>query len=177
MRRVGPAIGATVLLVGVVIALGPFISVWRAGGQMLGELPEVEGAVYSDERVGWSAMFDDEFVLARRTFTGVEDRIVAEALVADRFEPMGAVGFSKECCGGYDAVWVDVQNRGVDRVVVELTAADSDWQLAWPLFSGLGFLVALVGLGILFATDRLLGRWNPERSSPAPHHVGARRSG
>ena len=108
-----------------------------------------EGVEHSDERVGWSALFDDEFVLARRTFDGVDDRTVSEALAANGFESLGIVRYSKECCSGYDAVWADVQTPGRDRVVVDLTAADSDWQLAWPLFSGLGSLVALVGAGSL----------------------------
>lgn len=123
---------------------------------MLGELPDLEGVEHIDDRVGWSAMFDADFVLARRAFIGVDDRTVAEALVANGFESMGLVGYSKDCCGDYDAVWADVQNSGTDRVVVELTAADSDWQLSWPLFSGFGSLMFLVGAGVL-----LTGRSTP----------------
>ena len=152
MRRLRAAIGAVGLLVGVLIALGPFISVSRVGAQMLGELPDLEGVDHSDQRVGWGAMFDDEFVLARRTFNGVDDRTVAQAMVANGFEPMGIVGFSKECCGDYDAVRADVQSPSADRTVVELTAADSDWRLVWPLFSGVGSLVALAGLGVLLTS-------------------------
>jgi hypothetical protein len=114
MSRLRPLVGATVLLVGLLVALSPFISVWRAGGQMLGEIPDLEGIDHRDERTGPSAMFDDDFILARRTFIDVDDQAVAEALVA-----------------------------------VELTAADSDWQLAWPLYSGAGSLVALIGIGVL----------------------------
>lgn len=149
MGRIRPAVGTVVLLVGLLIALSPFISVWRVGGQMLSELPDLEGVDHRDERVGWSAMFDDEFVLARRAFDTIDDRNVAAALVANGFEPLGASGFTKGCCGDYDAVWADVQSRGADGVLVELTAADSDWQLAWPLFSGIGSLAVLVGAAIL----------------------------
>lgn len=163
MRGVRPAIGAAVVLVGLLIALSPFISVWRVGGQMLGELPEIDGIDHRDERIGWSAMFDDNFVLARRTFSDVDDQTAAQALVASGFEAMGVIGFSKECCGGYDAVWADVQPSSADRTVVELTAADSDWQLVWPLFSGFGPLMASVGIGIL-----LTGR-SPTRRPAAAH--------
>ncbi len=116
---------------------------------MLDELPDLDGVKHSDDRVKWSVMFDADFVLARRAFIGVDDRTVAEALAANGFESMGLVGYSKECCGDYDAVWADVQDSGTDRVVVELTAADSDWQVAWPLFSGFGSLMGLVGVGVL----------------------------
>lgn len=109
-------------------------------GRDVGELPDLDGVEHSDDRVGWSAMFDADFVLARRTFIGVDDRTVAKALMANGFESMGLAGYSKGCCGDCDAVCADVQDSGTDRVVVELTAADSDWQLAWPLFSGFGVL-------------------------------------
>jgi hypothetical protein len=146
-----------------VIVLSPFISVWRVGGEMLDELPDLDGFEHSDDRVGWSAMFDADFVLARRTFIGVDDRAVAEALVANGFESMGLAGYSRECCGDYDAVWADVQNSGTDRVVVELTAADSDWQFSWPLFSGFGSLMGLVGFGVL-----LTGRSTPRELEADP---------
>jgi hypothetical protein len=149
MSRLRPLVGATVLLVGLLVALSPFISVWRAGGQMLGEIPDLEGIDHRDERTGPSAMFDDDFILARRTFIDVDDQAVAEALVADGFEPLGMVDYSKECCGAYDAVWADVLVSDAEGTVVELTAADSDWQLAWPLYSGAGSLVALIGIGVL----------------------------
>ncbi len=87
---------------------------------------------------------------------------MTEALVANGFEPMGTNGLSKECCGDYDVVRADVQSRGADRTVVELRAADYDWQLAWPLFSGSGFLVALIGLGSLLA-----GRSSPRELAAA----------
>lgn len=154
MRRLRPAAGSAVLLVGMLIALGPFISVWRAGGEVLGELPDLDGVDHRDERVGWSAMFDEEFVLARRIFidVDVDDGAVTEALIADGFEPLAVGGYSKECCGGYDAVWAKIQVNGADQVVVELTAADSDWRLTWPIITGFGLLLAAVGLGVLLTS-------------------------
>lgn len=156
-------IGAGVLLIGLLVALSPFISVWRVGGQMLNELPVLDGTDHRDERVGLSAMFDDDFILARRTFSNADERTVAGTLAAAGFEPMGTVGFSKRCCGDYDAVVADVQGTDDGRTVVELTASDSDWQLAWPLFSGFGAFVALIGVGIL-----LTGRSAPREPATAP---------
>ncbi len=149
MRRLRTVIGGAVLVGGLLIAVGPFVSVWRVGGQVLDELPDLEGVEQSDERLGWSAMFDDEFIVARRTLEGTDERTVTEALVADGFESLGMAGFSKECCGDYDAVWADLQDGGTESVVVELIPADSDWQLTWPLFTGFGSLMAVVGAAVV----------------------------
>lgn len=163
MKGVRASIGAAVFVVGLLIALGPFISVWRVGGQALGELPDLEGVDHSDQRVGPSAMFDDEFVVARRTYSRVDRHVVSGALVASGFD-----GLSKACCGHYDGILADVQSLGADGVLVELTAADSDWQSTWPLFSGFGSLVGVVGLGVL-----LTGRsTETSADSSSPHYIG-----
>ncbi len=171
MARARSIVGVVALVVGMAAALGPFISVWRVGGVMLAELPVLGGVEHHDQRVGWRAMFDDEFVLARRTYAGTTVDAVTDALAANGFENRSAIGFTRACCGDYDAVVAAVEPtvevHGPDAVTVELAAVDADWRVSWPLFSGPGSLIALVGVGLL-VTGRASQRPTSTSATPDP---------
>ena len=109
--------GVVMALVGLFVMVAPFISVERVGTQMLAELPAVNGAGIVDERVGWSAMFDDDFVVARRTYSGVSEQVVVDALRQDGFDTVRIDGFGRACCGDYDAVWVAISTSDSGSVV------------------------------------------------------------
>ena len=143
-------------LIGLLVMATPFISVGRAGTQVLAELPEVDGAGFIDERVGWSAMFDDDFVVARRTYSGVTEQVVVDALRKDGFDTAGIDGLSRTCCGDYDAVWVSISAPESGTVVAELRPADADWQSAWPFVTLIGLTLSTAGI-VLTACSRRRG--------------------
>lgn len=150
-------------LLGVVVAAGPFISVARVGTEMLAELPEVDGAVIDDSRVGWSAMFNDDFVVARRTYLGTSPQAVGDAYRSGGLENDGVDKFSTACCGDYDAVQIVISRSESGAVTAELAPADSDWQASWPLFAIVGLV--LVAAGGAIAVTAL--------STPRPHSAPA----
>ena len=147
MSRTAGALWLLLLGLGVLIALFPFISVWRLSGQVLEELPQVLESETTDQRHRFGAMFDDDFVLATRTYRDTTADVVPNALRSDGFEPafLGDRRWSaKACCGDYDAVFVDVQERDPGSVIAVLTVADSDFQVSWPIFALLGVVLASV---------------------------------
>lgn len=147
MARTRFAVGVTALVAGIVVALVPGFSVWRAGGEMLNELPSMHGVETIDQRVGWTAFFDDDFVLARRTYLDSDKRSVADALQGDGFAGVGRL--SKDCCGGFDAAWADIQENNDGSTVVALTGADDDWQASWPAWLFVGIVTSAAGLLLL----------------------------
>jgi hypothetical protein len=149
-------VGIVVMLLGVVIAAGPFISVSRVGAEMLAELPKVDGAVVDDQRVGWSAMFNDDFVAARRTYSGTSPQAAEDAYRSGGLEHNGVGRFSRACCGDYDGVRVVISQSESGAVTAELAPADSDWQAAWPLFTIPGLLAMAVGVAITVRTPPTL---------------------
>lgn len=157
VRRVGVIFGAVVALVGLLIALFPLISVWRVSGQVLDELPPISAAGVHDDRHRF-AIPDPDFVLATRTYEGLAAVDVEAALLGGGFESISAGTerwLSKDCCGEYDAVWVQVVDDGSGSAVATLTAADSDVQLSWPFFLVLGLPLLLGGgLGAVAALRR-----------------------
>lgn len=162
MSRARRTLGVVALVGGIIIALVPGFSVWRAGGQMLSELPTLQGVETIDERVGWTALLDDDFVLARRTYLGSDERTVTDALGTAGFSHVGVL--SKECCGAYDAAWATIGEAADGSAVVVLTAADDDWRTIFPLWALAGTAAASFGLVLLLrgrspsaraTTDRL----------------------
>ncbi len=157
------------VLVGLLVMAGPFISVSRAGTQMLAELPEIDGADFIDERVGWSAVFNDDLVVARRTYSGVTEQVVADALRSDGYETLGVDGFSRTCCGEYDAVWITISASESGTVVAELQAADADWQSSWPVFAMIGLILSTGGIALL-AFVRARSRRGDHIAPSTQHH-------
>lgn len=147
MSRTRLTVGLVALVGGIIIALVPGFSVWRAGGQMLGQLPTIQGVDTVDQRVGWTALLDDDFVLARRNYIGSDEPTVSEALGDAGFSYVGVL--SKDCCGAYDAAWARVESADNGSVVVVLTAADDDWQTVWLVWVLAGMAGAIVGLVLL----------------------------
>ena len=148
MSRTAGALWLLLLGLGVLIALFPFISVWRVSGQVLEELPQVLESETTDQRNRFGAMFDDDFVLATRTYRDTTADVVLDALRSDGFESAflrDRRWSAKACCGDYDAVFVDVQERDSGSAVAVLTVADSDVQVAWPIFASLGIPMAIAG--------------------------------
>lgn len=159
MSRVVGALGLVLLGLGLLIALFPFISVWRVSGQVLDELPEISGSESTDQRHRFRAMFDDDFVLATRTYRDTTVDSVLDALARDGFKTQGIAGrrwLTRPCCGEYDAVGVDVQETDRVSVVAILTVADSDFQVSWPFFAFFG--IALASAGSVMTFGRSVGR-------------------
>lgn len=166
MSRIVGALGLVLLGLGLLIALFPFISVWRVSGQVLDELPEISGSESTDQRHRFGAMFDGDFVLATRTYRQTTVDVVRDALARDGFEPgsmAGRRGLTRPCCGDYDAVWVDVQDRDPGSVVAVLTVADGDVQVSCPIFALFG--IALAFAGSVMAFVNLAGERRPQGES------------
>jgi hypothetical protein len=139
--------GALAALVGLVIALFPWISAWRVSGRVLDELPMVSAAGIHDDRHRL-AIPDPDFVLATRTYEGLAADEVEAALLSGGFQSISAGTerwLSKNCCGEYDAVWVQVRDVHSGSATATLTVADSDVQLAWPFFLVFGLPMTLGG--------------------------------
>ena len=132
----------------------PF-SVSRLATESLDALPLLV-AQPEDTNNGAFAMFDGDFILATRTYDGVDRELVETAMLASGFDVLHGPtpsqnGFSKPCCGEYDALFVHLST--VDgTVVATTTAADSDVVIAGPMFLVLGGFVA--AFGILMARRR-----------------------
>lgn len=145
-RRV---IGVLLLAVGVVIMLYPLVSVRRISHRSLNELPRIEDVAVNDVSKDVFALLDEDFTLATRTYQGTDLETVEAALFAAGFDVLHGTtpsqnGFSLECCGEYDAIWVHLFE--VDSgVVASTTAADSDIQLAWPISLFIGLFAAAAG--------------------------------
>lgn len=159
-------VGGTQVVVGLLIALFPLFSVSRLPGQVLHELPIIPDAEAIDTHARVGALFDDDFVLATRTYTGVDAEPIRSTLVAAGFESRaidGELWFARECCGEYDEVWVRVGEPDLNgHVEATLTVADDDVRTAAGLFALIG--LALFVPGLLIALSGLL---RPRASSDA----------
>ncbi|MCP4226706.1 MAG: hypothetical protein GY773_25480 [Actinomycetia bacterium] len=171
MRRVLGILSLMVAGAGLLIALFPLISVWRVSGSVLAELPDVQGPSINTDR-NRLALFDDDFVLATRTYEGLSGSDLKQVLLREGFRILNARGevwLSKPCCGDYDAVWVRIDEVGPDTGLAVVTVADSDEQVAWPLISWLGLSVIAVGLAGALAA--LTGAGGGRQRQPDPPRV------
>ena len=168
VRQLRTIIGLVFTVLGMLIALFPVISVWRVSGQVLTQLPELTADV-DDDRHRF-AIPDPDFVLATRTYHDMSESELEAALVEAGFESTSAGGkryLSKECCGEYDAVLVQIEEGPEDVAVATLTAADADVQLSWLFFAILGLPVMVAGaVGVLTGLRRPTGQ-------PAPSWSGS----
>ncbi len=142
MRRALITIGIAVGLVGVIATLFPLLSTWNGGGQALATLPALDTRGY-DVRHSLP-IFDPDFVVAERIYYDISAVGIERALRNRGFEQIDGA-WSKECCGGYGAVWVTVEPHGDDGSRAILTLADSDIQSTWPYISLPGLVVATFG--------------------------------
>jgi hypothetical protein len=155
-------VGATQVVVGLGIALFPLLSVQRLTGQALDELPIIPDAEATDTRNPLGALLDDDYVLATRSYTGVEAEPIRSRLVAAGFEAMvvnGELWLAKPCCGN-DELRVRVDEPDLNgRVVATLTEADDDIRTAARLFVIIGLALFVPGLligmsGLIRPRDR-----------------------
>ncbi len=161
MRWLVRTLGWAQVGLGVLIALYPFLSVWRVSGQVLDELPLIEETVTVDQtnRFG-TAVFDGDFLLATRVYEerSVED--VERALAGKGFERTGFgedLWWVKECCGEYDAVMVRVTAEEPGGTLANVTVFDSDIQASWFFFLFFGSIPLLPGL-LLLSSQRSTSR-------------------
>lgn len=152
-KRAVSVLGTALGLVGLFIMIWPFISVARVSSQSLNELPEFAEVVMEDDARGAFAIFDrDEFTLSTRTYLAADLAKVEAELLAEGFEvfhgrtPRGN-GFTKRCCGDYDALVVRLTSSG-QNTVATATASDGDVTVTWPLLVILGAPVLLLGVAI-----------------------------
>lgn len=154
MRTAKIAFGVALVSLGLLVALFPFISVWRASGETLGQLPEIEGAEFSDTRHRIGALFDDRMILASRTYPTLEAEQVRVALVDAGYRTHREADTqwqTMECCGEWDAVLVRAEDRDEGGARVLLTMADSDIQVSLWFFLILGLPMFAIGLTLLTA--------------------------
>ncbi|MEL7209996.1 MAG: hypothetical protein AAGK32_17485 [Actinomycetota bacterium] len=139
-------IGVVIAGLGLFIALFPVVSVWRVSGQVLAQLPELSAEVDDDRHR--LAIWDSDFVLATRTYHDITADDLEAAFFQNGFGSASAGGerwLSKECCGEYDAVWVQIEDRAEGGAVATVTAADSDVTLSWSFFAIVGLVLILSG--------------------------------
>lgn len=138
------------IVVGLAIAVYPFVSVSRLQQQVLDEVPLPDGAAVIIEGKPDGAIRDNEFVLA---FRGVDASVdeVERTLLASGFqsggpELEGRSTFTTPCCGSYDAVMVSVF-EGRDGITgLRYSVADHDITSTWIFVNGLGGVLVLGGL-------------------------------
>lgn len=144
---------------GAIIALFPVASLWRASGQALDILPPVAAAQVDDDRHGFTAIWDPEFIVATRIYRGVSAEKVQATLTGAGFETANIAGdpwLVEECCGEHDAVWVGVESDGEGNAVARITMADGDIQLSWVFFAVLGSPLFLGGVAVALLGVRSL---------------------
>ena len=148
---------AIVLIVaGLSLALWPFLSVASLTGQVLAESPAVPGVEVSEDRHWSSALWNEHFELATRTYpasVSVDEATVAlgEEFEADGYSSSDALfgngALWKNCCGSYDAVLVKtIVNDG--QVEQHFTVHDGDVQIVWGFFAATGAVLLLTGISL-----------------------------
>lgn len=159
------------MITGFLLMLVAPVSVWRVSGEVLDELPAIDGVESSDTRHRVSALRDPLFIVARRTWTGTTVDEVERALLDDGFETWTAgrrSALAKSCCGDYDAVVVDlVDGSEPGQVEARLTTADGDVQGAVVIFILLGLALAVPGLSLLVTARSSTEPPAPDRRHPA----------
>lgn len=158
MSRVLRVIGSLLVGLGFLVALSPFISTARIADVILDELPETVSGSSTDEqdRFG-TAIFDEDFTLATRTFDTATVEEVEQALAAAGYQRISSgedLVWSRECCGSWDAARVRVIEDDAQRAVAVMTVFDSDIQISWPFLSVLGLVPGLAGLILLARNPR-----------------------
>ena len=170
-RAIRLLLGALLVITGFLLLLALPVSVWRVSGEVLDELPPVEGAEVGDTRHRVSALRDPLFIVARRTWTGTTVDEVRRVLLDDGFDTWTAgrrSALAKPCCGDYDAVVVDlVDGPEPGQVEARLTTADGDVQGAAVIFTLLGLALAVPGLGLLATARTPTEPPTPDRRHPA----------
>lgn len=166
VKRLLIGLGMVLAIAGLVISLYPFVSIWQAGGRALGQLPEIDGRGFSDERNGLGALFDEDMTVARRTYSDISPDRVVERLAESGFQSnrgMDHHWYVKECCGSWDAVVVRAEpvdtgagtGSGTELII---SMQDQDIQSSWPV-------LVLFGLPFVAAGSALVSV-NRRRSKP-----------
>ena len=135
------AISSILIVSGVLLAVGPALSVWQLGGDVLAMVPDGERVIAQDTSP--FAFIDDEFVVATRTY--------GATTVAELTSELRGSGFtffsgrpdadpwlvSPACCGDYDAALARLVALDDGTVVMQLSAVDNDLGLTWPFILSL----------------------------------------
>lgn len=142
-----------ILLLGLFIATNPFVSVWRASGEVVGLVPEAEQLVGTDSAA--LALFDDDLVLATATYVNTSVSEVSQLLSDDGFQRQRQVAdsviFGRGCCGSLDGTFATVVDAGDGTVLVEFAPIDSDIGLTWGIFVMVGFFISGIGAVLMLA--------------------------
>lgn len=153
-RAIRVFLGLVLAVAGAFVAFYPFVSVWQVADEALGELPEIAGIESSGTSHGLGALYDRDFVLATRSYDRTTPAAVHQALTDSGFEVAnidGSQRYVKDCCGDYDAVWVEVTETEVTdaaqagMVLASATAADADVQLTVVILVLFGLVLLLLG--------------------------------
>jgi len=153
MRRV---LGLTLAAAGLCLMVFPFVSVWRVTGQALDQLPPTSAVDIETDR-NLTAMFSDDFTLATRSFDGISSLDFSEQLASagyESFRTLDGALWTKTCCGEYDEVQVRVNELDDGRTEAIVSVFDNDIQASWPLLSGIGLLLVLIGITAATRTDQ-----------------------
>lgn len=149
IRRV---LAIALIVAGLALAASPFVGTWRLGGEVLDQLPESPSA--ADTRPAL-ALFDDEFVLASRTYVDTTPAEVDASLRAAGFDEQyrrgGESWLWRTCCGEYDAALARVDEGADGQVEVALTVFDDDVQFAWWMLSLAGLVLVAIGLFLVLS--------------------------
>ena len=175
--RLGLLAGSALALVGLAIAIFPLVSVWRVSGQLLDELPVVDGVDSVDSRRHVSALTDPKFILAERMYETATVEEVREALEAGGYQRIAhedEIWFGRECCGTYDAVWVSITEAPgrPGNVTALVTTADKDVRTASQLFAALGLLLLLPGVAVTASNLNRTNRQEPRVADEVPEPIG-----
>ncbi len=153
MHTVKRLLAWALIVVGLLIAAFPFISVAQVQREVLEEVPLPAETLVLSQNTFAGALFDSDFVLASRVVSApIED---VEAVLLDSGfgvsgrEFTGNRFFSRECCGNYDAVLVSLLATDDGATAIDYTVFDDGVVYVWWFISGLGILVAAGGRYLL----------------------------
>lgn len=154
------------MLVGIAIAIYPFASVGLVSFTALNQLPETYVPASDDHRF---AMFDDEFIVATRTYE-FDDQSSYQAILSEwGFTRFDSRWRAKECCGAWDAVLVRTTVLPDGRLRADLTMYDTDVQSTWWAITLLG-LMTVAGGRTLRSRRSQLGADSPNSASFSPSY-------
>lgn len=161
MGRVLRVVGLLLIGLGVCIALFPFISTARISSVILDELPDtVSGSSADDVNQYGAPIFDDNFVLATRTYETATVEEVEQALASAGYQRTNLgenLVWSRECCGEWDGATVKVTQGSTGRAVATVSVVDTDVQSLWLVFPIIGLFPFLGGLILRLRNRRRSG--------------------